>query len=238
MFEKWHRKKPTPTPSIPAQALHSPASSEPKMIKVFDKFGREMLISSQEWLDKVLPGHLEKVWDDASQLYDAVAQALRDGFEAEPLVRRAARHLYELEPSEERGVTVYGIILLKNAELKEAQELYETFIQSHPNAPYVMTNLAKIYSAQGNSKKSEETLWQALVLDPNQDNAVGWWAVIHKEREGMNAYLAALKRVAALPASWYAPSLIAAHLMQTGEKETLCKYFASSSLAIQTTAGS
>ncbi len=72
------------------------------------------------------------------------------------------------------------------------------------NREVILTNLAKVHSRRGNEAKAEAILWKALERDPNQDNGMGWYAAIHKERGGDGAGLDALYRLAEIPGSWRA----------------------------------
>ena len=74
-------------------------------------------------------------------------------------------------------------------------------------------NLAKARSAQGDKIEAEGLLWQALLLDPNLENAVQWWGAIHRERGGVAGFLEAMQRVAALPESWRAQLWLARDLL-------------------------
>ena len=80
------------------------ASKNDELIKVYDKYGREMQIAKQEWLNNVLIGNLKKHWDNPDELYQLLLSALSDGFFAE--VEDAARHLSEIDTIPERGVVV------------------------------------------------------------------------------------------------------------------------------------
>ena len=78
-----------------------------------------------------------------------------------------------------------------------------------------MTNLAKVYSGQGEQARAERALWRALEVDPNQDNGLLWYATIHRERGGPKAELDAFRRVAALPNSWRPQLWLARHALES-----------------------
>lgn len=86
--------------------------------------------------------------------------------------------------------------------LDEAEKVFRDFISKYGEEGVVLTNLAKVYARRKDNAKVEELLWHALEVDPNQDNALGWYEVIHRERAGGEAGIAALRRIAALPGSW------------------------------------
>ncbi|MCH2074457.1 MAG: hypothetical protein MK130_06305 [Puniceicoccaceae bacterium] len=199
---------------------------EPKddeLIKVYDKYGREMQITRQEWLDNVLTGNLKKHWDSPDELYQLLLSAFNDGFFAE--VEDAARHLSEIDPTPERGVVVYAIVFLQTHRPAKAESLLSEHIERNGEDGTVLTNLAKAQSALGREHESLQTLWHALELDPNQDNAVGWYEVTFREKDGDAAGLAALERIAALPGSWRPQLWIARAKLQARQLDVAMKLY-------------
>lgn len=172
------------------------------MIRVFDKYGREMFITRQAWRDSVLVDHIKKVWDNPDQLAGTIIQSLQDGF-AEDMVK-PAEQLQKTDPNHERGAAILAVVYLDLKRLDDAERTLNQFIQTHGERGCVLTNLAKVYSARGDAARSLETLWRGLQLDPNQDNGMGWYEVIHREKGGDAAGHEALRRVAAIPGSWRA----------------------------------
>jgi len=186
----------------PAQVASSDPANDPNMIRVFDGYGREMFITKQEWREKVLPGSLKDVWDQPDKLYRVIFSALNDGFRSD--VIDAAKHLCKIDPDRSRSACVWGIVLMEEGRLEEAKKIFDDHIAQHGEDGLVLTNLAKVYASQNNNAKAEEILWHALEVDPNQENWVGWYEVIHRERGGEVASHEALLRVAGLPGSWRA----------------------------------
>jgi tetratricopeptide (TPR) repeat protein len=176
--------------------------ADPNVIPVFDEFGRQLFITKQQWRTNVLPGTLKSKWNNPDQLYAIIVGSLKDGFFADVLL--AAEHLYCIDSTPARGACIYGIVLMKNDHLDEAELVFRSHIEKHGEEGYLLTNLAKVYSARNESQKAEETLWHALEIDPNQDNGFSWYAAIYRERSGDEAGLEALRRVAALRGSWRA----------------------------------
>ncbi len=172
------------------------------MIKVFDAYGREMLISKQQWRDNVLLGNLEEKRDDPDQLYAMLVGALQDGFAAD--VVPYAEHLYRTDPSPSRGATILGIVYMETHRLDDAERILEGYLSKHGDDGVVLTNLAKVYSGQGDEARAESTLWHGLEVDPNQENGLAWYVAIHRERGGEAQALDAYRRVAELPGSWRA----------------------------------
>jgi tetratricopeptide (TPR) repeat protein len=172
------------------------------MIQVFDGYGREMFITKQEWRKSVLPGILKKAWNQPDELYNVIVSTLNDGFRSD--VIGAAKHLYKVDPGRSRSACVWGIVLMEEGRLEEAKKIFFDHIARHGEDGFVLTNLAKVYARQNNDTKAEEILWHALEVDPNQENGVGWYEVIHRERGGEVASHEALLRIAAVPGSWRA----------------------------------
>ncbi|MGA2217991.1 MAG: tetratricopeptide repeat protein, partial [Terracidiphilus sp.] len=174
--------------------------TDPNLIRVFDEFGREMFITKEHWRIKVLPGTLQSNWNNPDQLYGIIIGSLNDGFFADVL--DAAKRLYDVDPIAMRGACAYGIVLMKNNRLDDAEAVFLAHIRNHGEEGVVLTNLAKVYAARSETQKADETLWKALTLDPNQDNGLYWYAANFHERFGEAAWLEAIARVAELPGSW------------------------------------
>ena len=204
-FKKFFCKSPepspqdaTPTPQRSAEELRE----DPNLIRVFDKFGRELFITKDDWRKNVLPGSIKNHWDNADELYGDILGALNDGFRADIL--DAAKHLYEIDHNQERGACVWGIVLREENRLNEAEEVFRDFMAKQGESGVILANLAKVFADRNDNAKAEEVLWHALEVDPNQENGFGWYETIHRERDGETAGLEATKRVAALPGSWRA----------------------------------
>lgn len=196
---------PATLPPVKGQA-NKPAAIDPakdkNMIQVFDDYGREMFITKEAWRTNVLPGSIKSNWNNPDQLYGMIFGALNDGLRSDVIA--AAEQLYKIDSQPERGACVWGIVLKDEGRLDEAEKVFRDFIAKHGENGSVLTNLAKVYSKRNDEKKSEEILWHALEVDPNQDNGLGWYWIIQKERNGEEAGLEALRRIAALPGSWRA----------------------------------
>lgn len=180
---------------------NNPADN-PDLIKVYDAYGREVYLTKQQWRDNVLLGNLERAREDPERLYSMLVGALRDGFAAD--IVPFAEHLQRTDPIPARGSVILGIVYLKIGRLDDSQRVLEDHIVRHGEDGYVLTNLAKVYAGRGDDVRAESVLWHALELDPNQDNGLGWYISIQRERGGDDAALEACRRVAALPNSWLA----------------------------------
>ena len=206
MFNKLFGKKPKNTnPPIDP-------SKDPNMIRVFDEYGRELFITKQQWRDNVLLGNLETSRNDPDQLYTMIVSAIQDGFAAD--VIPFAEHLQTIDPIASRAAVVLGIVYMETGRLDDAQKVLEEYITQHGEDGIVLTNLAKVYSRRGDQAKAESILWHALELDPNQENGLGWYAVMQKEQKGEGGDLEAYRRAANLPHSWRARLWLAQDAIQ------------------------
>jgi tetratricopeptide (TPR) repeat protein len=216
------KKQPDARPFVPAKlppvksAPVDPANDK-NMIRVFDSYGREMFITKEKWRTSVLPGTLKSNWNNAEQLAGVVIGSMNDGFFADVLA--AAEQLYRIDSIPARGACAYGIVLMKNNRLDDAEKVFRDHIKKHGEDGSVLTNLAKVYSARKDDQKADEILWHALEVDPNQDNGLGWYWVIQKERNGEEAGIEALRRIAGLPGSWRAQLWLARYALQARKPE-------------------
>ncbi|MCB1088357.1 MAG: tetratricopeptide repeat protein, partial [Verrucomicrobiae bacterium] len=199
------RKASSPTPgAIPAGT----PKTEGEPIRVFDKFGRELLIERRDWVN-LMHDNLREHWNEADPLASHIIQALQDGFDAE--VEEAAKRLHDIDTDPSRGATLLAIVYLQTQRPAEAEKVLRAHISRHGEEGVVLTNLAKAQAALGRDEESLDTLWRALELDPNQDNGLGWYEVIHREKEGEKGSIEALRRIAGLPGSWRARLWLARH---------------------------
>ncbi|MBB5031969.1 tetratricopeptide repeat protein [Prosthecobacter vanneervenii] len=180
----------------------APSSAAEEKIKVFDQFGRELHLSKQDWLKHMLLPNIEKAWNDADKLAGYIINGLQDGFARELLP--AAARLAEMDANAERGAVLHAATLLKSGQAGESERVLTQHISKHGRSGVVMTNLAKVYAERKEDARVLAALWEGLELDPNQDNAVMWYEVAHRDKSGEAAGLEALRRIAALPGSWRA----------------------------------
>ena len=211
MFNKLFGKK-SKNLNASADSQKMDPAKDPNMIKVFDEYGRELFITKQQWRDNVLLGNLEKERDHPDQLYTLIVGAIQDGFAAD--VIPFAEHLNTIDPIASRGATILGIVYMEVNRFDDAQQVFESFIAQNGEDGIVLTNLAKVYSHRGDNVRAELILWHALELDPNQENGLGWYAVMQKERNGEGADLDAYRCVAKLPQSWRARLWLARDALQ------------------------
>jgi tetratricopeptide (TPR) repeat protein len=202
----------TVTRPVKANVLGEPG---PELITVYDVHGREMQIPRAEWLEKVLKPELRAKWDQPDSLYQLIISALNDGFAIH--LDEASARLLAIDPNMERGHVVRGIVLLKLDRLDEAERALRAATAKLGETGTLLTNLAKVQVAKGNSARADATLWKAITLDPNQDNGLAWWVARERERGGEAAYVAALEKVAALPGSWRAALWLGRQQLKDGD---------------------
>lgn len=207
----------------PAAAPPTNPADDPNLIRVFDKYGREMFITREEWRDNILKGNIEKAWNDPEELYGLIVQSLHDEFVEEVLP--ASEQLHRIDPVPSRGATILGIAYMETGRLDEAEQVLSGHLSNHGDDGVVLTNLAKVYSKKEDHELSEQTLWHALEVDPNQDNGMGWYEVIHRERDGDEAGQEALRRVAAIPESWRAQLWLARAALEAGNLDAALDFY-------------
>jgi tetratricopeptide (TPR) repeat protein len=152
-----------------------------------------------------------------------IFQSLNDGFTQDLL--EASEQLLAIDPNPERGHVVRGIVLMKNGDLDGAEEVLQRYVQKYGPTGSVLTNLAKVYSGRGEQDKAETTLWEGLALDPNQDNGLLWWAAIHRERGGKEAFLDAMQKAAAIDGSWRPQLWLARECLENKDLATAKRYY-------------
>ena len=64
---------------------------------------------------------------------------------------------------------------------------------------------------------ADAILWHALEVDPNQDDALGWYAASANERAGKEGMIQAWKRVAELPGTWRLQLWLARTALESGD---------------------
>jgi tetratricopeptide (TPR) repeat protein len=196
------------SPSVPATDPLPP-------IVVQDEYGRRVDISRTDWHDKILRPQLKRHWNDPQMLSGFVIQALHDGFAVSVL--GAARHLADIDADTERGHAIYGMALLKSGKPVESAATLCVAIEKFGPSAMLLTNLAKAEFENGEQAASMATLWRAVEQDPNFENSLMWWLAIQRDEDGETGYLAALRRVAAMPGSWRAQLWLARHALEAGD---------------------
>lgn len=188
------------------------ASPSEELITAHDAYGREVRITRTEWRDKMFLPNLQHHWDDADALYSLIIAGHSDGFAAELLP--AATRLLDIDPLPERSHTILGIVQMDNGQLDAAEATLRAGMAKVGESSILLTNLAKVFHDRGEHAQSEQTLWQAVLADPNQESGLMGWLAIQQERGGDAAWLPSLQSAAALPGSWRAQLWIARHYLE------------------------
>jgi tetratricopeptide (TPR) repeat protein len=208
--------KATQTVVLPQQPADRPPTP-PQTVRVFDEFGRELMVPIETWRTQILPDAIAKAGDDADRLYGLIVDALQLRLAADVLP--AAKRLIKIDRNPERGVTIYGIVLMESGHPTTALTLFETYLAQHGVSGVVFTNLAKTQIALGLEQEANATLWRALEADPNQQNGLAWFAARERDRAGEPAWLAAIKRVAHLPGAWLPQMWMANAALNQGDHQ-------------------
>lgn len=214
-FDKLFGKKRAAAAPSPTATPSEGASSGPDRIKVYDQFGRELWLTRQQWVDSVLLPNMEQAWNDPDQLAGFLINGLQDGFASELL--KGSERLAGIDTKPDRGAVLHSIALLKSGRIDDSERVLKAHIARHGETGTVLTNLAKVYAERNDTPRMMETLWRGLELDPNLDNAVPWYEVLHRDKDGEPAGIEALRRIAALPGSWRAQLWLARAALQEGD---------------------
>jgi tetratricopeptide (TPR) repeat protein len=207
-------KKPKPQPVNPA--------NDKNMIPVYDAQGREFFIHKDTWRTSVLPSNIKSNWDNPQILYTVIVDALKDGFHSDVV---AAEQLYKIDPEPGRAACVWGIVLMDEGRLDEAEKVFRDSIAKDGEDGSILTNLAKVYSKRNDITKADEILWHALEVNPNQDNGLIWYRALYRDREGEPGADEAMRRVAALPGSWRAQLWLARSALQSDNLGQALAYY-------------
>lgn len=196
------------------QEISNTENSEKTEIKiaVYDENGNQYAITQSYWIDNVLPKEFEKVWNKPDDLYSLIVMCLQDEIYDSAIL--PAQHLFEIDFDKQRAFLILGIVYLKNKKLELSEKTFKEAIALFPNDGYLQTNLAKVYAEKGDEKLSYDTLWNALLTDPNQENAIIWIAAIHYEKGGHPDRLKILDCLSMIPNSWRPQLWIARDLLE------------------------
>lgn len=234
LFKKYEQAKPELKSNLESELnskgtesaeiyAESKQTEQEDKIKAYDKFGREIYISRDQWVDSILTGNLQDNWEKPQELYNAILMAVNDGFHEH--VVDAAKQLYKIDGNKERGACICAIVLMKNNLLNDAEMVLINALEYIPDSGVLMTNLAKVYADQSQQEKSENTLLQGLTFDPNQDNGLSWYLAIAKERGGLEEYHEALVKIAQYKGAWRPQLWLARECLEAGNKKQALSYY-------------
>lgn len=167
--------------------------------------GLPLEVEREAWRTEILPENLRATWDDPQEL----SQVIIDGISRRMFreILEAAKHLHEMDDNKERGAALYSQALIHNGAADNAARVLEGYLKDNPPTAVIRTNQAQIEAVKSGSEQSEEVvelLWQALELDPNMEQALYWYSGIAGRRDGEDAYIDALEKVAELPGAYMA----------------------------------
>ncbi len=195
-----------------------PKIDEREFVELYDADGKPIRILKQQWFQQVLPDQIKQRWNDPDALYGLIIQAIKDGFSE--AVQDAARRLKEIDKIEERGSTVLAIVYMKTNQIDEAEQELMAYIEKYGRTGIILTNLAKVYFEQGKYEETEKTLWEALCIDPNQENGLPWWVLRQKEKFGAQRVPEMLKKASEIEGSWLPQVYLAALFLEQKNLET------------------
>lgn len=187
-------------------------SREDDSIKFYDKKGNEIFVAKDTYRKTILPKQIQDSWNDSNALYETIIFALKDEFYSE--IMEATERLLEIDNDFERSYTVRSILLMKIGKPNEAKEMLNDYIENYGKTGVILTNLAKTYAEEGDYETAYKILWEALTIDPNQDNGLKWWVAIAYEKGGEKAFIEAMMKVAAIEGSWRPQLLIARNYLK------------------------
>ena len=216
----------TPTPagdSTPAPEGAAPAQPRERKFLAYDAFGRQVVLGREEWLKNVIPQQLKNAWDQPEQLGTIILHSVADGLVDEMIA--PAEHLVEIDPNRERSTVLLASVYGQANRLADAEYTLKSYLAQHGDSAVVLANLAKVFSLQKNDAEVLPTLWHSLELDPNQDTPLSWYALLVAEKDGDDAGLAALRRIAALHGSWRAQFWLARYALTQKQLETALSYY-------------
>jgi hypothetical protein len=168
---------------------------------MMDAFGREINIPRAEWVARVLPGLMERSWDNAEEMAALVGRCIEQGMAAE--IREAAKRLNEIDTNRERAAALLCVMNLQLGHLSEAEGIMNGFIHQHGRTPFALLQMAKIHAGRQNRFMAMRTLWESIEKDPNQEHAFMWYLEEATKVDG-EPIEESLARVASLPGSWLA----------------------------------
>ena len=185
-------------------------------VELYTKEGVKILVSKTEW-KAALPEYFKEVSANPDETYKLIVLSLQDGLYEECLA--PARALAATDPNKERAVNLLGIVYMKNGLLKEAQEVLDRYLKETGPSGVILTNLAKVYEKKGDERKAYKTLWNALLADPNQDNALAWWYSIHMENKETQRLDESLIKLTEIAGSWRPMAYLAVRSFDENETD-------------------
>ena len=193
-----------------------PEESKPKMAMAFDQDGNPIQIPLDEWRDQVLPRMLEETWGDPNLLYGVVTLAADNGLASEVIeaVERAA----EMDDHVERAAVMRAVIYFRADRIDDAEKILDEYLAQEARTPSTLATLARIRQKKGDNEGFENLLGESLQMDPNQDQALAWWADHHRDAYGEERETEALQKIAKHEGAWLPLIYLANKALRSGDK--------------------
>jgi len=218
------RKSPPVTPSLPPKpASESTLTTEQRLVSFVDAYGRSFQMPLEQWRRDILRPNLDAKWNDPEGLYSLIISALGD--DLAPDVDQASARLMDIDPVVERGFVARAIVQLKLGRSKDAGATLRQAMAKVGETGVLLTNQAKVISAEGHQALAMSTLDRALELDPNQDNGLGWRVAELTETSGADAAQAYLRTLADCPDAWRPQLLLGQRAIKAGRREEGLAWF-------------
>ena len=205
------------------EAQPPPTRSGPEVIRVFDSYGRELPIPREEWRTKVLPHNLAAARADPDQLAGVLIDGLQNGFA--PELVSDAEQLARTDRNAVRAAILLGVVYMECWRLDDSERVLREVLAGHGDDATVLFNLAKIQSLRGDRAGCDATLWRALEVDPNQENAFAWYTATRRDVQVAQPAVEPCQKVAALPGSWRAQIWLAREALQRSDVPAALKYY-------------
>lgn len=222
-FFKKHKSPPVTPPAPPTSASGPKLATEQRLISFVDAYGRSLQMPFEQWRRDILKPNLDAKWNDPEGLYSLVISALRD--DLAPDVDQASARLMDIDPVVERGFVTRAIVQLKLGRIQDAGATLRQAVAKVGETGVLLTNQAKVISAEGHQALAMSTLDRSLELDPNQDNGLGWRVAELNEAAGANAAQAYLRAMADRPDAWRPQLLLGQRAIKAGEREEGLAWF-------------
>ena len=166
--------------------------------------GEERKLSKAEWRKSYLHQRLVQAVNsqNSQNLFLELYDNLQLEFYKDSIAY--AKKLYEWERASDRSIYIYARILIEMQEMDKAETLLMEGIVRFPDMELFYSLFSRVFYIKRDLKKSEEFLWKALRLNPNEKESLQWLEIAY----GEDAFINLLHEVAKLPNSWWAPLVL------------------------------
>ena len=171
-------------------------------------------VAWDKWVAEILPNEFRKAWDDANRLFSLLHTTMRDGLFDTLLP--AAKRLYDIDTNRTRCVSIYAAVLIHSDEFELAEPLLRETLDKEGPSGDILYHLAILHEKRGNHTKAEETLLEALHVDPNHEESLDWWGAMQRVQGGEEEYVQAMKKIAQLEDAWRSQLHLAQQIIETG----------------------